>query len=747
MRELPSFSIELCRESTAPGMGTLTIRSGQEDGERSTLTSKFELLRLDRVTVSTEKEFSLVQFCPLNDEHRRPTVAADPKMGTHEAETRYRLLSDTLPGFGVISLDRDMRVAGAAGEALEHAGYEPSSMIGKFFGDAFPALAFNRLRPDIEAALAGEDSESEYLSPASGLEYRVRSRPIRSDDGRITGCLLVSADVTADHTLRGLIEQVQWLGHAGSCSYDLINGWQADTQLLALLGVDRVEQVLTAVDRLIVPEDRDEVRAAFREAGRTGRRTTVRYRIVQGGTGAVRHIRGAFRAMTDADGRLLRAMITHADVSAAVAADELNLTHALSRTELLRKVSDTMEGTSGSVTSMLQKIADVAATAIGDCVVVRILTPDRTDVECDLTSLQNREDVRRISEALIEAVRCWDPATAPEPVAPDLPMPGWSLSADSVQPGAEGISIDGRSAHPDAAHLISAPIRHAGQVLGFVRAFRLSEGNPYKNADADLLQVITDRIGAALAESRVRQLLEFHHSMGRVVAAELHKLTLEQRVLLEELAGVEERERMLLAEAIHDDPLQLVVAVMMRMDSIGMGADPLGPGEMEELVGILETAVAKLRTLIIALTPPDLAQGLGVALEKLARGVFVGRRTKIELNCLPHVHLTPLRKGNAYRILREALVNVRKHADAGLMQLSLEEADGWVVARVRDDGVGTQALHGRAGHLGMPTMHARAAAEEGSLEVTSVPGRGTTVTLRLPVNVEGNTQRVDIGSP
>ena len=751
------LSIDVPRQSAAVESFSPTVSSQQRRPHQATRAPEFQLLQVDRFTGESNQEYSLVQLCRLTDPPRPAPIAGGRQTDTPELDTsgpetpeperRYRLLVNSLPGFSVISLDREMRVMSAAGEALEKAGYVPSSMTGKFFGDAFPMLAFNLVRADIEASLAGEESESDYVSPVSGLEYRIRFRPIRSNDGTIVGSLVVSAEVTADRTRRGLIDQVQWLGHAGSCSYDLINGWRADAQLFALLGVDTVEQVVGAIDTLIVPEDRDVVRAAFREAGETGRQTTVRYRIVQGRTGAVRHIRGAFRAVTDTHGHLLRAMITHADVSAAVAADELRLTHALSRTELLRKVSDTMEGTSGSVTNMMQEIVDVASSAIGDCVVVRILTPDRTDVECDLTSVQNREDVSRMSESLIQAVRDWDPTTAPAPAIPLVPAPGSGSAGDSVQPVAAGISLDGRSAHPDAAHLISVPIRHAGQVMGFVRAFRLSESNPYKNADADLLQVISDRIGSALAESRVRQLLEFHYSMGRVVAAELHKLTLEQRVLLEELAGVEERERMLLAEAIHDEPLQLIVAVMMRMDSIGMGADPLEPGEMDELVGILETSVAKLRTLIIALTPPDLAQGLGVALEKLALGVFVGKTTRIAVHCIPHVHLTPLRKGNAYRILREALVNVRKHANAGLIELSLEEADGWVVARVRDDGVGTGTLHGRPGHLGMPTMHARAAAEDGSLDVTSEPGRGTTVTLRLPVNAEGETHRVGIGSP
>jgi len=202
--------------------------------------------------------------------------------------------------------------------------------------------------------------------------------------------------------------------------------------------------------------------------------------------------------------------------------------------------------------------------------------------------------------------------------------------------------------------------------------------------------------------------------------------------LLDQLASVEERERTLLAEAIHDGPLQLVLGVKMRIDTISRRGQTFTNEDTQRLAGTLETAMQQLRTLIIALTPPDLSEGLGMALRNLAQGIFIGTPTQVTVLGPAHVHLTPQTKGNAYRILREAMVNARKHAHAQHVVLDLQEHDNTVTARLTDDGDGAQNLRAGPGHLGMATMRARTHTEGGRLDITSTPGHGTTVTLTLP---------------
>ena len=200
--------------------------------------------------------------------------------------------------------------------------------------------------------------------------------------------------------------------------------------------------------------------------------------------------------------------------------------------------------------------------------------------------------------------------------------------------------------------------------------------------------------------------------------------------LLEELASMETRERSLLAEIIHDEPMQLIVAAAMRIDRLAV--DSTDAAELEEISVLLETSIERLRRLIVALAPPDLADGLGSALQILAAGIFVGTSTQFHITGPMHVHIRVPAKETVYRIFREALVNARKHANAANVTLNLDEHDMVIVLTLTDDGDGSASLDAGPGHLGMATMRVRASSEGGQLRVVSSPGRGTTVQLTMP---------------
>ena len=162
---------------------------------------------------------------------------------------------------------------------------------------------------------------------------------------------------------------------------------------------------------------------------------------------------------------------------------------------------------------------------------------------------------------------------------------------------------------------------------------------------------------------------------------------------------------------------------------------------MERLIVTLETSIQRLRTLIIALTPPDLSKGLGMALRKLAEGIFLGTPTEITVLGEAHVHLTALSKGNAHRILREAMVNARKHAHAEHVVLELSERDGTVVARLTDDGVGAAQPRRRSRVTwGWPPCGPGPTPTGVVLTSISAPGKGTTILLTLPMAPAGKCE-------
>jgi signal transduction histidine kinase len=87
------------------------------------------------------------------------------------------------------------------------------------------------------------------------------------------------------------------------------------------------------------------------------------------------------------------------------------------------------------------------------------------------------------------------------------------------------------------------------------------------------------------------------------------------------------------------------------------------------------------------------------------------------------------------RVAQEAIHNVKKHADAKHLFVQLEYDPAEVALEVRDDGHGFAAdeePESPAGHYGLTGMRERAATIDGTLEVISTPGGGTTVRLRVP---------------
>src|SRR6202012_978021 len=78
----------------------------------------------------------------------------------------------------------------------------------------------------------------------------------------------------------------------------------------------------------------------------------------------------------------------------------------------------------------------------------------------------------------------------------------------------------------------------------------------------------------------------------------------------------------------------------------------------------------------------------------------------------------------AYRILQEALLNAMRHAAASQITVSVNAADGELVVRVTDDGVGLSADWEQSGHYGVRGMRERAVASGGSLQLISDFGKG-----------------------
>ena len=216
---------------------------------------------------------------------------------------------------------------------------------------------------------------------------------------------------------------------------------------------------------------------------------------------------------------------------------------------------------------------------------------------------------------------------------------------------------------------------------------------------------------------------------------ELETTNDERRKLIAQLITVHEEERRSIAEEIHDDSIQAIHAIGMRLDVL-MQEGRWSRLPLAQLRDMVTEAVVGLRRLLIDLPPLDLgslglANALAVYLEQAREED--GLPYHLE-NALEHEPAEPART-LLYRAAREALTNARKHARASRIDVLLKGHDGGVVVKVRDDGRGftpDQALRVRPGHLGLPVLRERVEMAGGSLRLDSRPGAGSEVEVWLP---------------
>ena len=228
----------------------------------------------------------------------------------------------------------------------------------------------------------------------------------------------------------------------------------------------------------------------------------------------------------------------------------------------------------------------------------------------------------------------------------------------------------------------------------------------------------------------------------------LRRTSQQRRELMERLESAQEQERRRIAADIHDDSIQVMSAVDMRLQTMSMqgGADPTS---LDELHGVVQEAIERLRHLLFRLRPSSLDhEGLAAAIRQYLEHAEqeTGISWSVDDERLVEEPPPDLR-AVLYRMAQEALVNVRKHAGASHVDVDVRTAGLGVTVLIRDDGRGFDAAAlGRPapGHLGLSTTIERAEAAGGWVRVHSAPGEGTTVECWLPVN---GTDPVDAIEP
>lgn len=232
----------------------------------------------------------------------------------------------------------------------------------------------------------------------------------------------------------------------------------------------------------------------------------------------------------------------------------------------------------------------------------------------------------------------------------------------------------------------------------------------------------------------------------------LREVDAERRQLMARAIHTQEEERQRIASEIHDDPIQVMTAVGMRIQGMRtrLAADPEHLRMLEKLDETTQLAVRRLRNLMFQLRPrvldrDGLAATLRIELEQLAEET--GATTELE----DRMGTEPSQDVRAvlYRIAREALTNARKHSGADRVSVVLERRDDGVVVRVTDDGDGFEEKHldeASLRHAGLLDMKERTAMVQGTLQIHTEPGSGTIVEIWVPSSLDGGAI-VDLDGP
>jgi GAF domain-containing protein len=262
-----------------------------------------------------------------------------------------------------------------------------------------------------------------------------------------------------------------------------------------------------------------------------------------------------------------------------------------------------------------------------------------------------------------------------------------------------------------------SPIRLSERVLGVVEAYS-TEPSHFSEQDTALLAAFADQAATAIETARL---------FGQA----------------RELALLQERDR--IAKELHDGIIQTIYAVGLNLDYCRLTLRE-NPDDIEARLGDatagLNRAISDIRNYILNLTHRvgavvglrEAAEGLAREYEQSGGPGHLPVSIAVEIGDDASTAAPAERRAELVQVLREALANAVRHARASSITIAGRVEGGRLVLTVADDGIGFDTTAGSTEeHHGLRNMANRARLLEGHLKIDSAPGRGTTITIAVPL--------------
>ncbi|CAB5563568.1 nitrate/nitrite two-component system sensor histidine kinase NarX [Providencia hangzhouensis] len=247
------------------------------------------------------------------------------------------------------------------------------------------------------------------------------------------------------------------------------------------------------------------------------------------------------------------------------------------------------------------------------------------------------------------------------------------------------------------------------------------------------------RYGIIIGEIEDNQILsDEQNNLVSVLAKQIsgmlameHQIEQQQQLLIMD-------ERSAIARELHDSIAQSLSCLKMQISYLQLQPEPL-PEKPQQLLtemrSEINTAYSQLRELLttfrLKLTEPGLLPSLESTINEFSERMGY----KIDLNYdLPAKSISPHQSIHIIQIVREALTNILKHANAKWAEVSLNQYDGIVTIIITDDGTGITSNTDKLNHYGLIIMRERALSLNGNCCITPRPQGGTEVKVTFPLS-------------
>lgn len=250
---------------------------------------------------------------------------------------------------------------------------------------------------------------------------------------------------------------------------------------------------------------------------------------------------------------------------------------------------------------------------------------------------------------------------------------------------------------------------------------------------------------------------EASEERARALVKELHTIAIEKAKLYDDLQQskhqiegllskviyAQEEERKRIAAEIHDSIAQSLVGALTRVQmcqSMFPNSPKEAQGEMEELKKLIIMNIKEVRQIIFNLRPSTLDDlGLIPTLEHFLKKLEAEEKIKTSMQVEGlEKKLPPMIETAIYRIVQEALTNVRKHSKATKVRLKIRTEEGKLYLDISDNGTGFQpeksSKHRSEGDtVGIIGMKERVALLGGTLNVDTLKNKGSRISIEMPI--------------